>query len=146
MVFGFDIKYGVVIFIGYVFVNVLIDLKVGLCNVVVEVLINLVWVLLEDGFKLVLFFVNWMWFCCNEGEDVCFYDVVEVVFDFCVVLGINVFIGKDLFLMKQKYLDGDVLVLGIVVIFSVGVCEDINKIVELVFQKDGGFVYYFNIL
>lgn len=133
MVLGYDILYGVVIFIGYVLVNVLIDLKVGFRNVIIEVFINIVWVLLEEGLKFVFFFVNWMWLCCNEGEDVCLYEVVQAVFDFCIEFGINVFMGKDFFFMKQKYLDGDVLVLGMVIIFGVGVCLDINKVVELVF-------------
>ena len=85
-----------------------------------------------------------MWPCRNEGEDARLYEAVKAVSDFCIDLGINVPTGKDSLSMKQKYPDGDVLAPGTVIISSVGVCSDINQIVEPVFQKDGGPVYYLN--
>ena len=145
MALGFDTKHGVATSIGHAPVNALIDPKAGSRNAVAEALTNLVWAPLEDGLKSVSLSANWMWPCRNEGEDARLYDAVEAVSDFCIALGINVPTGKDSLSMKQKYPDGDVLAPGTVVISSVGVCEDINKIVEPVFQKDGGPVYYLNI-
>ncbi|HSJ12701.1 MAG TPA: phosphoribosylformylglycinamidine synthase subunit PurQ, partial [Gillisia sp.] len=60
-------------------------------------------------------------------------------------LGINVPTGKDSLSMKQKYKDGEVLSPGTVIISAAGHCDDITKVVEPVFQKDGGPVYYINL-
>ncbi len=145
MALGFDTKHGVATSIGHAPVNALIDPKAGSRNAIAEALTNLVWAPLEEGLKSVSLSANWMWPCRNEGEDARLYEAVEAVSDFCIALGINVPTGKDSLSMKQKYPDGDVLSPGTVVISSIGVCEDINQIVEPVFQKDGGPVYYLNL-
>lgn len=144
MALGFDTPNGVATSIGHAPVNALINPKAGSRNAIAEALTNLVWAPLEDGLKSVSLSANWMWPCRNEGEDARLYEAVEAVSDFCIDLGINVPTGKDSLSMKQKYTDGDVLAPGTVIISSVGVCEDINKIVEPVFQKDGGPVFYLN--
>lgn len=145
MALGFDTRHGVATSIGHAPVNALIDPKAGSRNAIAEALTNLVWAPLEEGLQSVSLSANWMWPCRNEGEDARLYEAVEAVSDFCIALGINVPTGKDSLSMKQKYPNGDVLAPGTVVISSVGVCEDINKIVEPVFQKDGGPVYYLNL-
>ncbi|MEO0723455.1 MAG: phosphoribosylformylglycinamidine synthase [Bacteroidota bacterium] len=144
MALGFDTQHGVATSIGHAPISSLIDPKAGSRNAIAEALTNLVWAPLEDGLKSVSLSANWMWPCRNEGEDARLYQAVEAVSDFCIALGINVPTGKDSLSMKQKYADGDVLAPGTVVISSVGVCEDINQIVEPVFQKDAGPVYYLN--
>ena len=145
MALGFDTKHGVATSIGHAPVNALIDPAAGSRNAIAEALTNLVWAPLEDGLKSVSLSANWMWPCRNEGEDARLYQAVQAVSDFCIALGINVPTGKDSLSMKQKYADGDVLAPGTVVISSVGVCSDINQIVEPVFQKEGGPVYYLNL-
>ncbi len=145
MALGFDTPKGVATSIGHAPVNALIDPKAGSRNAIAEALTNLVWAPLEEGLKSVSLSANWMWPCRNEGEDARLYEAVQAVSDFCIELGINVPTGKDSLSMKQKYPDGDVLAPGTVVISSVGVCSDINRVVEPVFQKDGGPVYYLNL-
>ena len=145
MALGFDTKHGVATSIGHAPVNALINPKAGSRNAIAEALTNLVWAPLEEGLTSVSLSANWMWPCRNEGEDARLYQAVEAVSDFCIALGVNVPTGKDSLSMKQKYQDGDVLAPGTVVISSVGVCEDINKIVEPVFQKNSGPVYYLNL-
>ena len=145
MALGFDTPHGVATSIGHAPVNALIDPKAGSRNAIAEALTNLVWAPLEKGLKSVSLSANWMWPCRNEGEDARLYEAVRAVSDFCIELGINVPTGKDSLSMKQKYPDGDVLAPGTVVISGVGVCSDINQVVEPVFQKDAGPVYYLNL-
>jgi phosphoribosylformylglycinamidine synthase len=145
MALGYDTPNGVATSIGHAPINALIDPKAGSRNAIAEALTNIVWAPLEEGLKSVSLSANWMWPCRNEGEDARLYEAVEAVSDFCIALGINVPTGKDSLSMKQKYPEGDVLAPGTVVISSVGVCSDINQIVEPVFQKDGGPVYYLNL-
>ncbi|NRA48367.1 MAG: phosphoribosylformylglycinamidine synthase [Phaeodactylibacter sp.] len=144
MALGFDTANGIATSIGHAPVNALINPEAGSRNAIAEALTNLVWAPLEEGLKSVSLSANWMWPCRNEGEDARLYEAVKAVSDFCIDLGINVPTGKDSLSMKQKYPDGDVLAPGTVIISSVGVCSDINQIVEPVFQKDGGPVYYLN--
>ena len=47
--------------------------------------------------------------------------------------------------MKQKYPDGDVISPGTVIISAAANCNDITKVVEPVFQKNGGDIYYINL-
>ena len=47
--------------------------------------------------------------------------------------------------MKQKYPEGDVIAPGTVIISAAGNCNDLSKVVEPVFQKNKGFIYYINI-
>ena len=145
MALGFDTKHGVATSIGHAPVNALIDPGAGSRNAITEALTNLVWAPLEEGLQSVSLSANWMWPCRNEGEDARLYQAVKAVSDFCIDLGINVPTGKDSLSMKQKYPDGEVLAPGTVVISGVGVCSDIEQVVEPVFQKDGGPIYYLNL-
>merc|ERR1711969_136648 len=47
--------------------------------------------------------------------------------------------------MKQKYKDGDVISPGTVIISAAAHCDDIKKVVEPVFQKNAGAIYYVNL-
>ncbi|MCB0706988.1 MAG: phosphoribosylformylglycinamidine synthase [Saprospiraceae bacterium] len=145
MALGYDTPYGVATSIGHAPVNALIDPAAGSRNAIAESLSNLVWAPLEEGLKSVSLSANWMWPCRNDGEDARLYQAVQAVSDFCIDLGINVPTGKDSLSMKQKYPNDEVLAPGTVIISSVGVCDDINKIVEPVFQKDAGAIYYLSL-
>jgi phosphoribosylformylglycinamidine synthase len=70
---------------------------------------------------------------------------VEAVSDFAIALGINVPTGKDSLSMKQKYQNEEVISPGTVIISSAASCSDITKVVEPVFQKNGGAIYYLNL-
>ena len=76
-----------------------------------------------------------MWPCKNEGEDARLYNAVEAVSNFAIELGINIPTGKDSLSMKQKYPNEEVIAPGTVIISAAGHCNDINKVVEPVFQK-----------
>jgi phosphoribosylformylglycinamidine synthase len=145
MALGYDTNYGVATSIGHAPVNGLIDPAAGARNAVAEALTNLVWAPLEEGIRSVSLSANWMWPCRNEGEDARLYAAVKAISDFSIELGINIPTGKDSLSMKQKYNDDEVLAPGTVVISSVGVCDDIRSIVEPVFQRDAGPVYYVNL-
>src|SRR5690554_7847387 len=86
-----------------------------------------------------------MWPCKNPGEDARLYKAVEAVSDFSIALGINVPTGKDSLSMKQKYPDDEVISPGTVIISAAGHCNTISKVVEPVFKKEGGPIYYINI-
>ncbi|NND88081.1 MAG: phosphoribosylformylglycinamidine synthase, partial [Flavobacteriaceae bacterium] len=79
------------------------------------------------------------------GEDARLYKAVEAVSDFAIGLGINVPTGKDSLSMKQKYPNEEVIAPGTVIISATGQCADIKKVVEPVFQKNAGSIYYINI-
>ncbi|MEZ5041779.1 MAG: phosphoribosylformylglycinamidine synthase [Saprospiraceae bacterium] len=145
MALGFDTPYGVATSIGHAPVNGLIDPAAGSRNAVAEALANLVWAPLEDSLRSVSLSANWMWPCRNEGEDARLYQAVKAASDFCIALGINIPTGKDSLSMKQKYPDDEVLAPGTVIISTVGVCDNINGVVEPVFRKDGGPICYLNL-
>ena len=86
-----------------------------------------------------------MWPCRNEGEDARLYEAVEAVSEFSIDLGINVPTGKDSLSMKQKYPNDEVISPGTVIISAGANCNDISKVVEPVFKRDGGNIYYINI-
>jgi phosphoribosylformylglycinamidine synthase len=86
-----------------------------------------------------------MWPCRNEGEDARLYDAVKAVSEFAIDLDINVPTGKDSLSMKQKYPDGDVIAPGTVIISAAAHCDDITKVIEPVFQKGKGAIYYINL-
>ncbi|WP_299682217.1 phosphoribosylformylglycinamidine synthase [uncultured Dokdonia sp.] len=135
---------GIATSIGHSPVSGLIDPVAGSKNSIAEALTNIVWAPLTDNLKSVSLSANWMWPCKNEGEDARLYKAVQAISDFAINLGINVPTGKDSLSMKQKYPDGDVIAPGTVVISAAGSCNDINKIVEPVFKKGGGNIYYIN--
>jgi phosphoribosylformylglycinamidine synthase len=86
-----------------------------------------------------------MWACKNEGEDARLYEAVEACSEFAIELGINIPTGKDSLSMKQKYADTEVIAPGTVIISAAGNCNEITKVVEPVFQKNAGSIYYINL-
>ncbi|MDO6517175.1 phosphoribosylformylglycinamidine synthase [Zobellia uliginosa] len=145
MALDFKGKEGIATSIGHSPISGLIDPAAGSLNSIAEALTNIVWAPLKDNLKSVSLSANWMWPCKNEGEDARLYKAVEAVSEFSIALGINVPTGKDSLSMKQKYKDGDVIAPGTVVISAAGNCNDITQVVEPVFQKNGGSVYYINL-
>lgn len=145
MALSFDTHYGVATSVGHAPLSGLIDPAAGSRNAVAEALANLVWAPLQDGLRSVSLSANWMWPCRNEGEDARLYQAVQAASGFCIDLGINIPTGKDSLSMKQKYPDDEVLAPGTVIISTVAVCDDIRGIVEPVFRRDGGPIYYINL-
>ncbi len=145
MALDFHGKEGVATSIGHSPLTALIDPVAGSRNAITESLTNIVWAPLKDGLKSVSLSANWMWPCNNEGEDARLYAAVKAVSDFAIDLGINVPTGKDSLSMKQKYKDGEVISPGTVIISAAGNCNDIQKVVEPVLQRNGGSIYYINI-
>jgi len=145
MALDFHGKEGVATSIGHSPLTALIDPAAGSRNAITESLTNIVWAPLKDGLKSVSLSANWMWPCNNEGEDARLYAAVKAVSDFAIDLGINVPTGKDSLSMKQKYKDGEVISPGTVIISAAGNCNDIQKVVEPVLQRNGGSLYYINI-
>ena len=145
MALDFKGKEGIATSIGHSPISALIDPVAGSRNSVAESLTNIVWAPLKDGLKSVSLSANWMWPCRNEGEDARLYSAVESLSKFAIDLGINVPTGKDSLSMKQKYMDGEVLSPGTVIISAGANCNNINQVVEPVLQKDGGDIYYINI-
>ncbi|NHF59417.1 phosphoribosylformylglycinamidine synthase [Flavobacteriaceae bacterium TP-CH-4] len=145
MALDFKGKEGVATSIGHSPISGLIDPIAGSKNSIAEALTNIIWAPLKDGLRSVSLSANWMWPCKNEGEDARLYQAVKAVSDFSIALGINVPTGKDSLSMKQKYSDGEVLSPGTVIISAAGNCNDITQVVEPVFQKDGGSIYYIDL-
>ena len=138
-------KEGIATSIGHSPISGLINPEAGSRNSITEALTNIIWAPLKDGLKSVSLSANWMWPCKNEGEDARLYEAVKAVSDFAIDLGINVPTGKDSLSMKQKYPDGDVIAPGTVIISAAANCNDISKVVEPVFQKNKGSIYYINL-
>lgn len=144
MALDFQGKEGIATSLGHSPLTALIDPAVGSRNAITEALTNIVWAPLKNGLKSVSLSANWMWPANNEGEDARLYAAVKEVSDFAIDLGINIPTGKDSLSMKQKYKNGEVISPGTVIISAVGNCNDVKKVVEPVFQKKGGSVYYIN--
>ncbi|RFC54581.1 phosphoribosylformylglycinamidine synthase [Brumimicrobium aurantiacum] len=138
-------KEGVATSIGHAPIAALIDPAAGSRNAITESLTNMIWAPLEEGLKSVSLSANWMWPCKNPGEDARLYNAVEAVSKFSIDLGINVPTGKDSLSMKQKYPNEEVISPGTVIISAAGHCNEISKVVEPVFKKDKGAVYYINV-
>ncbi|MFV0564429.1 MAG: phosphoribosylformylglycinamidine synthase [Flavobacteriaceae bacterium] len=138
-------KEGIATSIGHSPISGLINPVAGSRNSITEALTNIIWAPLNNGLKSVTLSANWMWPCKNEGEDARLYEAVEAVSQFAIDLGINVPTGKDSLSMKQKYPDGDVIAPGTVIISAAAHCNNITKVVEPVFQKNGGNIYYINL-
>ncbi|OBX22602.1 MULTISPECIES: phosphoribosylformylglycinamidine synthase [Bizionia] len=138
-------KEGIATSVGHAPISGLISPKAGSRNAITESLTNIIWAPLKDGLKSVSLSANWMWPCKNEGEDARLYEAVEAVSEFAIHLGINVPTGKDSLSMKQKYPNEDVISPGTVIISAAGNCNDITKVIEPVFQKNAGNIYYINI-
>ncbi|MEC8134211.1 MAG: phosphoribosylformylglycinamidine synthase, partial [Bacteroidota bacterium] len=138
-------EHGVATSIGHAPIAALIDPTAGSRNAITEALTNIVWAPLERGLKGVSLSANWMWPCKNPGEDARLYEAVKGVSEFAIGLGINVPTGKDSLSMKQKYPDGDVLSPGTVVISAAAHCDGISKVIEPLFKKNKGPIYYINV-
>jgi phosphoribosylformylglycinamidine synthase len=135
-------KEGVASSVGHSPISGLIDPVAGAKNSIAEALTNIIWAPLEDNLTSVSLSANWMWPCNNEGEDARLYDAVKAVSEFAINLGINVPTGKDSLSMKQRYKDQEVLSPGTVIISAAGHCNDIKNVVEPLFQKEVGSIYY----
>jgi len=144
MAFDYDSKHGIATSIGHAPVSALIDPDAGSKNSIAESLTNIIWAPLKDGLKSVSLSANWMWPAKNEGEDARLYEAVKGISEFAISLGINVPTGKDSMSMKQKYPGEDILAPGTVIVSAAAHCSDINSIVEPVFKKNGGNIYYIN--
>ncbi len=145
MALDFKGKEGIATSIGHSPISGLIDPTAGSKNSIAEALTNIVWAPLKDGLSSVSLSANWMWPCNNEGEDARLYEAVSAVSDFSIALGINVPTGKDSLSMKQRYKNDEVIAPGTVIISAAANCNDINKVVEPVLQKNGGDIYYINL-
>ncbi|WP_445385319.1 phosphoribosylformylglycinamidine synthase [Robiginitalea sp. IMCC44478] len=145
MALDFKGKEGMATSLGHSPVSALIDPRAGSQNSIAEALTNLVWAPLKKGIKSVSLSANWMWPCNNPGEDARLYEAVAAASEFAIALGINIPTGKDSLSMKQKYPDKEVLAPGTVIISAAGHCKDIKKVVEPVFKKKGGPIYYLNL-
>ncbi|RXR32234.1 phosphoribosylformylglycinamidine synthase [Flavobacterium piscinae] len=145
MALDYQGKEGIATSIGHSPISALIDPKAGSRNAIGEALSNIVFAPLKDGLKSVSLSANWMWACKNEGEDARLYEAVEACSEFAIELGINIPTGKDSLSMKQKYADTEVIAPGTVIISAAGNCNDIRKVVEPVFQKSAGSIYYINL-
>jgi len=136
---------GIATSIGHAPIAALIDPAAGSRNAITESLTNLMWAPLEEGLKSVSLSANWMWPCKNPGEDARLYKAVQAISEFSIALGINVPTGKDSLSMKQKYPNDEVISPGTVIISAAGHCNAISKVVEPVFKKEAGPIYYINI-
>jgi phosphoribosylformylglycinamidine synthase len=145
MALDYNGKEGIATSIGHAPIAALIDPVAGSRNAIAESLSNIVWAPIKDGLKGISLSANWMWACKNEGEDARLYAAVEGCSDFAIELGINIPTGKDSLSMKQKYPNDEVIAPGTVIISAGGNCTDIKKVVEPVFQKGGGSIYYINL-
>jgi phosphoribosylformylglycinamidine synthase len=138
-------KEGIATSIGHAPISGLINPIAGSRNAITEALTNIIWAPLKDGLQSVSLSANWMWPCKNEGEDARLYEAVKAVSKFAIDLGINVPTGKDSLSMKQKYPNDEVIAPGTVIISAAANCNDITKVVEPVFKKNSGDIYYINI-
>ena len=145
MALDYSSQEGIATSIGHAPVAALIDPKAGSRAAITEALTNIIWAPLKDGLQSVSLSANWMWPCKNAGEDARLYSAVEAISEFAIDLGINVPTGKDSLSMKQKYPDGDVVSPGTVIITAAGNCNAISKVVETLFKRNAGPIYYINI-
>ncbi|MBC7642778.1 MAG: phosphoribosylformylglycinamidine synthase [Flavobacterium sp.] len=145
MALDFQGREGVATSIGHSPISALIDPKAGSRNAIGEALSNIIFAPIKDGIKGISLSANWMWACKNEGEDARLFAAVQACSEFAIELGINIPTGKDSLSMKQKYLDGDVIAPGTVIISAGGNCVDITKVIEPVLQLNGGSIYYINL-
>lgn len=145
MALDFKGKEGIATSIGHSPLTSLINPRFGSRNAIGEALSNIVFAPLKNGLKSVSLSANWMWACKNDGEDAKLYEAVEEASIFSIELGINIPTGKDSLSMKQKYPNEDVIAPGTVIISAAGNCSDVTKVVEPVFQRDKGSIYYINL-
>ena len=136
---------GIATSIGHSPISGLIDPAAGSKNSIAEALTNIIWAPLNEKISGISLSANWMWPCKNIGEDARLYKAVEAASNFSIELGINIPTGKDSLSMNQKYKDKQVKSPGTVIISAAAHCTDINNIIEPVFKKKNGSIYYINI-
>ena len=145
MALDFETDNGIATSIGHSPISGLIDPVAGSRNSIAEALTNIIWAPIKDNINGISLSANWMWPCKNKGEDARLFKAVEAVSEFAIDLGINIPTGKDSLSMNQKYKDQEVKSPGTVIISATGHCENINFVVEPVFKKNYGSIYYINI-
>ena len=145
MALDFETDNGIATSIGHSPISGLIDPVAGSRNSIAEALTNIIWAPIKDNINGISLSANWMWPCKNNGEDARLFKAVEAVSEFAIDLGINIPTGKDSLSMNQKYKDQEVKSPGTVIISATGHCENINFVVEPVFKKNYGSIYYINI-
>jgi phosphoribosylformylglycinamidine synthase len=145
MALDYKSNQGIATSIGHSPISGLINPIAGSRNSITEALTNIMWAPLKDGLKSISLSANWMWPCKNEGEDARLYDAVKAVSEFAIDLGINVPTGKDSLSMKQKYPNEEVIAPGTVIISAAAHCNDISNVIEPVFKKQEGNIYYINL-
>ncbi|WP_028281723.1 phosphoribosylformylglycinamidine synthase [Olleya marilimosa] len=145
MALDYNGKEGIATSIGHAPISGLIDPVAGSRNSITEALTNIIWAPLKDGLQSVSLSANWMWPCKNEGEDARLYDAVQAISEYAIDLGINVPTGKDSLSMKQKYPNEEVISPGTVIISAAANCNNIKNVIEPVFKKQGGDIYYINL-
>ncbi|OIQ22941.1 phosphoribosylformylglycinamidine synthase [Lacinutrix sp. MedPE-SW] len=145
MALDYNGKEGVATSIGHSPISGLINPVAGSRNSITEALTNIIWAPLKDGLQSVSLSANWMWPCKNEGEDARLYEAVQAISKYAIDLGINVPTGKDSLSMKQKYPNEEVISPGTVIISAAGNCNAISKVVEPLFKKNAGDIYYINL-
>ena len=136
---------GIATSIGHSPISGLINPIAGSRNSITEALTNIMWAPLKDGLNSISLSANWMWPCKNEGEDSRLYEAVKAISEFAIDLGINVPTGKDSLSMKQKYPNEEVIAPGTVIISAAANCNDITNVIEPVFKKQAGNIYYINL-
>jgi len=145
MALDYNGKEGIATSIGHAPISGLIDPVAGSRNSITEALTNIIWAPLKDGLQSVSLSANWMWPCKNEGEDARLYHAVQAISEYAIDLGINVPTGKDSLSMKQKYPNEEVISPGTVIISAAANCNNIKNVIEPVFKKQGGDIYYINL-
>ena len=145
MALDFETDNGIATSIGHSPISGLIDPVAGSRNSIAEALTNIIWAPIKDNIRGISLSANWMWPCKNKGEDARLFKAVEAVSEFAIDLGINIPTGKDSLSMNQKYKDQEVKSPGTVIISATGHCENINFVVEPVFKKNYGSIYYINL-
>lgn len=145
MALDYRSKEGIATSVGHSPLTALIDPAAGSRNAIGEALTNIMFAPLKNGLRGVSLSANWMWACNNLGEDARLYEAVKSCSDFAIELGINIPTGKDSLSMKQKYPDRDVIAPGTVIISAAAHCIDINRVIEPVWQRNAGSIYYINL-
>ncbi|WP_054851474.1 phosphoribosylformylglycinamidine synthase [Olleya sp. ITB9] len=145
MALDYNGKEGIATSIGHSPISGLINPVAGSRNSITEALTNIIWAPLKDGLQSVSLSANWMWPCKNEGEDARLYEAVKAISEYAIDLGINIPTGKDSLSMKQKYATEEVISPGTVIISAAANCNNIKQVVEPVFKKNEGDIYYINI-
>jgi len=136
---------GIATSIGHSPISALINPAAGSKNSIAEALTNIIWAPLNKKINGISLSANWMWPCKNTGEDARLFKAVEAASKFAIELGINIPTGKDSLSMSQKYKNKQVKSPGTVIISATSQCTDINNIIEPVFKKNNGSIYYINI-